>query len=396
MIRLLSTIAIVLAAGAWGCGSAAYRSLESDRELERLAPLVAEYEATSPRTVLVETRGPEDVALDVAVHEIGDGRAERVIVFVHGVLSDHTTWKYVVGPLREEGDLLLIDLPGSGESEIRVPAKMGGHPEGAYDTESIAYRVLEAVGARLEARERPAREVAFVAHSHGTLITTRLLTDESIAPADRGELGLVDRVVLIAPVDVALPFGPPTLESLATTPGFVFAFGAATGILKDRVAKGTIANTGGVQNTPRESVDRTLKILGDPRRRKVTQAVVRNAVPRMELNGRLVPDWERLESVESMLEELDERDGPRVLLVSGTRDETVPHSMAWKLAAKIPQSELLVLPGIGHSPMMQAPHVLARAIGYFVERGTVRGLEGAVSGEPKNVRIYRAKGLRGE
>jgi len=378
MARLAHATLLVLAVVLAGCGSKVYRSLEPARELEAFAPLVAEFEEAPPRKTLVETRGPEEVPLDVAVHETGDGTADRVIVFLHGVLSDHTTWRYVAGSLRDQGDLMLVDLPGSGASEIRVPAKMHGHGDEAYDTESMAYRVLEAIDARLEARPAPPASIAIVAHSHGTLLTMRLLSDERIGPDDRDYLPRVDRLILIAPIDVALSFPPPTLGKVASTPGFVFSLGAATGVLKRQVAKGSVAAAGGVERTPRESVDRIIKILGDPEQRKVAQAVLRNVVPSKRLNGASVPDWDRIEPLEEQIASLGAGvESPRVLLISGTRDRTAPHAMAWKLASRLENTELLALRGVGHSPALQAPRSLGETIEHFIERGTVGDLEGA-------------------
>ena len=55
------------------------------------------------------------------------------------------------------------------------------------------------------------------------------------------------------------------------------------------------------------------------------------------------------------------------LVVWGQRDRLVPVELAARTAAAVPDSRLLVLPGIGHTPQLESPETTARAVLALVE-----------------------------
>lgn len=57
-----------------------------------------------------------------------------------------------------------------------------------------------------------------------------------------------------------------------------------------------------------------------------------------------------------------------VLIAWGSRDLLLPSRHADRFASAIPRSELRFLDGLGHSPMGDAPEVVAEMILEFVER----------------------------
>jgi pimeloyl-ACP methyl ester carboxylesterase len=71
------------------------------------------------------SRGGHD--LRVAVHCLPphDG---PLLTFVHGILTDHTTWRYIAGPLASQYEVWLVDVPGCGQSDAPEPAAL--EPDG--------------------------------------------------------------------------------------------------------------------------------------------------------------------------------------------------------------------------------------------------------------------------
>ena len=79
----------------------------------------------------------------MAIEEKGSRSEERVVVFVHGVLANRSTWRFIVGDLGCDHSILLVDLPGSGASDKPNPAVVG---EGFYAPDSLAQMTLEFQG----------------------------------------------------------------------------------------------------------------------------------------------------------------------------------------------------------------------------------------------------------
>jgi pimeloyl-ACP methyl ester carboxylesterase len=78
---------------------------------------------------------------------------------------------------------------------------------------------------------------------------------------------------------------------------------------------------------------------------------------------------------------------PPTLVVWGSRDKLVDPALAPRLAAAVPDSRLLILDGVGHVAMLEAPEPTARAVLGMVEALDAPGRdaavpEAAVSGGP--------------
>ena len=52
------------------------------------------------------------------------GSGERTVVLVHGFGGDIDNWLFTIGPLAEQAEVLAIDLPGHGQSELRLQASV--------------------------------------------------------------------------------------------------------------------------------------------------------------------------------------------------------------------------------------------------------------------------------
>jgi pimeloyl-ACP methyl ester carboxylesterase len=56
------------------------------------------------------------------------------------------------------------------------------------------------------------------------------------------------------------------------------------------------------------------------------------------------------------------------LVVHGDADRVVPISNGRSIASRIPNAELVVLPGAGHYPYLEAPELFAEAVRAFLAR----------------------------
>jgi 3-oxoadipate enol-lactonase len=56
----------------------------------------------------------------------------------------------------------------------------------------------------------------------------------------------------------------------------------------------------------------------------------------------------------------------RVLIVVGEEDGATPPALGRALAARLPAADIIILPGVGHAPHMQAPAVVIAAIAPFL------------------------------
>jgi pimeloyl-ACP methyl ester carboxylesterase len=122
--------------------------------------------------------------------------AKPSIVFIHGVLNDHSVWILQTRYFAHHGyNVLAIDLPGHGKSEGRCPKSV----EAAAD---VVLALLKEVGLK---------EVALVGHSWGSLIA---LHAASIA----SEHGL--RITHLALVGTAFPMkvSPALLDASLNEP----------------------------------------------------------------------------------------------------------------------------------------------------------------------------------
>ncbi|HKB14620.1 MAG TPA: alpha/beta hydrolase, partial [Planctomycetota bacterium] len=190
-------------------------------------------------------------------------------------------------------------------------------------------------------------------------------------------LGRVDRLVLVAPLDFAMEKPDPVLRHIAELSGVEVELGSSLNVLQERIARDL---SGGAEEAPpalRGEADRLIEILEKRRRRLAAQAMIRQAIPWRE-NER--PDWER---IERLVAEYARVEVP-CLIVWGERDETLPVSTGYKLAAQIPGARLRTLPLLGHTPQVQRPEQFASIVREFLASSpppgaaSLRSREGSV------------------
>ena len=369
-----ATAVVLVAALAAGCASV-YDGFPAEAEIPQCVALDRQAAAIPSRVRVVEAGTADGDPLHLAVEDRGPGDRGRVVVFLHGVFSDRRTWRFMVGPVAEEHDLLLVDLPGCGGSDCPEPGKMG---PGGYDPDSMARAVLGALRSALRGRETA--RITLATHSIGSAIALRMLGSEALRTEFADVVGRIDGAMLIAPVDFSYARRDPVLEQVADVSGTEIAIGNLLGLVREALAASVRDGCEHPERMPREEVDRMWEIFSDGPRRRASQSMLRSAIP---FTGDLRPDWPR---IEALVRDYDRVRVP-VLLVGGSRDDTLPPSLAFKLRQELPEAWLRVLPGAGHCLSTERPGECARLLLDFIRsRGEgwtayeeVPGAEGPVA-----------------
>jgi len=308
-------------------------------------------------TVLVPGPGHRPEAR-LAVTEAGDGRAERVLVFVHGVMSDARFWRFLGPKLAPDHDLIMIDLPGSGGSDAPDPRRVG---DAAYAPPALAAAALEALRQRLAARSGPPPRVTLVGHSLGAHVILRMFSEPRLRDAYGDVLERVDGMVLFSCMDVAIEKDQPTFAVVRDTPEWAWSVAAVSGLLRGKAADATLEGVADRRRALRCEAKRLNEILADPARRRAAQAMIRAAVPTR--NRR--PDWRRIRVIEAGYARVD----VPCLLVWGGRDDVLPESMGHKLRDQLPSARLCVIEDAMHSIPVEHPAAAAALIRQFAANG---------------------------
>ncbi len=331
-----TTLVLLLVLVAVGCAPTHDSLVRREPGLHRVLRL--EGESLPSRTVIANTKGDGSRAVRVVVEEIGRHRSDRLVVLLHGAFSSRTTWRYLAGDLGQDHDLLLVDLPGCGESDR--PAGTGLRP-GEYAPSILARRVLEATRPLVLGRsERP--RVTLVGHSLGAAVALQIVGDPTLRAEFSQVLDQIDGLVLIAPLDLDLTEVDPQFVSLATVDGMFVAFASFFGILDERVARAIRRSADRHDVAFLEDASEKIRILSEWRRRQAAQAILRDAVPFRD--GR--PDAEALTRLTVNYATVDRP----VLIIQGEQDDIIPVERSRALASKLHHASIVELPGARHSP----------------------------------------------
>ncbi len=370
-VGVVLAMLVVVGLGLVGCASGVVLSRECD--VPELAALLAEREALPARSETVRTV-VDGRALAVHVRVVGDSARprERVIVLVHGMLADHRAFRFVEAGLargesasaEDDADLLLVDMPGFGSSEVARGQKFDERDCGV---EAIAERVVQAVEGVLarEASNAPAaRRIALVGHSMGGAVVLRAMCDPLLRSRHAGVLDRVDRMVLIAPVDVAVPTPPRSVVRFLETSEAMFGLGGMTGELRRDIERETALQTGAGCTPLVEEAGTRLEYLDDASRRRVMRSMFLQASP---ITAERRPDWARVAMLEDQYQRLDDAGPVAVLLVWGRFDEFTPVAGGYKLASQVPGARLHVFDGVKHSPQIERPAEVVGLVRGFLE-----------------------------
>lgn len=235
------------------------------------------------------------------VHYVTAGTGERDIVFIHCWAGHLGFWQEQIQALGHQARLILIDLPGHGQSD---------KPQTAYTLDFFADAVLAVL------REVKVRKAAFIVHSMGGAVMCRVYhRAPEIFSAVVSVDGLLRRPIGTAEQVKALlvPFGTPQYLDHATRIIHSFFPIPGTEVLRDRVMSEMLA-------TPQHVMLGGMQAMFSPEH----------------------SDWV-LEKINAPVAVIN---APGFLWSHGFEDY---------IRSATPQSDYLIMNGVGHFPMLEKP-----------------------------------------
>jgi pimeloyl-ACP methyl ester carboxylesterase len=280
-----------------------------------------------------------------------------VLLLLHGLACDHTTWDPVIDRLARRYTVIAPDLLGHGQSDKpRADYSLGGYANGMRD-------LLTILGID---------KVTVVGHSFGGGVAMQF----AYQYPERTE-----RLVLVASGGLGREVTPAIRA--VTLPGFHQAMGVITmpGMLQ--VAQATLRAlkaTGAPLTRDFDAFADILKTWQDPDSRRAVRHLVRGVV---DLRGQVVSMRDRAYLTEAM----------PMAVVWGSDDTVLPVSHAGIAAELAPFARVEVIADAGHFPHRDHPERFVKILGDFI-RSTdpavyrrakwrsllVKGADGAKSG----------------
>ena len=282
-----------------------------------------------------------------------DGAAPRErALYVHGLGGASTNWTDLAALLAVRFEGWSVDLPGFGRSRppLRARYSIRGHVEAVVDVlEHIVQRPGAGAG----------EPVHLLGNSLGGLVSV-------LVAARRPDL--VASLTLVSP---AMPVYrvPPAFSRalvLLLLPGIpTLAERRMAGIAPETHVRQMIRMCfGDPTRVPRARVERAMAEM----RERAEQPWADRALTR-SMRG-LITSYLRVGRANAWRAAGALR--PPTLVLWGSRDKLVDPALAPRLAAAIPDGRLLVLDGVGHVAMLEAPETTARAVLGMVEEVAAR------------------------
>lgn len=246
----------------------------------------------------------------------------RPLLLLHGLVGSAQNWRRNISFLSRDSNVYAIDLSNMGESE-RVPGLNAG---------------LEATADRLAAcmNALGLDEADIAGHSHGGAVAMMFAARHS----DR-----VRRLILFAPANPFCDLGNQLIRFYQTRTGIWFARQIPW---LPRMLKATALS----------------RMYGDPSR--VTLGSLEGYTEGLHVPGtidhvlQVVQRW--FVDMGLLRSALTELAAKPTLLIWGDRDRAVGLNSARELLRTLPQSSLLVLPGVGHIAFEEMPDVCNQAM----------------------------------
>jgi pimeloyl-ACP methyl ester carboxylesterase len=246
----------------------------------------------------------------------------RPLLLLHGLVGSAKNWRLNIDFLSQDSDVYAIDLFNMGESE-RVP----GLDAGLEATADRLKAYMDALGLD---------EADIAAHSHGGAVAMMFAARHP----DR-----VRRLILFAPANPFCDLGHQLIRFYQTRFGIWFARQIPS---LPRMLKATALS----------------RMYGDPSR--VSVGALEGYIEGLHIPGtmdhvlQIVQRWfVDMGLLRSALEQLVAKP---TLLIWGDRDRAVGLSSAQELQRMLPQSSLMVLPGVGHIAFEEMPEVCNEAM----------------------------------
>lgn len=304
-----------------------------------VVPFLIPFE-TSGTLTTAEAAGPDATFMTVNGLEVhvetanytGEDAGPPLIVLLHGFGASTFSWREVLEPLAEVGDVIAYDRPGFGFTE-RPTEWTSNNPYGTPGNLALLDALLTDLA--------PDREVIVVGHSAGGLIA---------AEYARLNPDTVDRLVLVAPA--------------------VYTTGGLPGWLAPIVGLPQIQRLGpilvqGIASSGEQLLEQSF----------VDQAVLTDEVREGYRAPLTVVGWEaglwRFTSAPRDNALLDNLDGVTVptLLITGDADTVVPTVDTQRLATELLGAELVIIPRSGHLPHEEAPEPFVTAVMTWLDLG---------------------------
>lgn len=253
-----------------------------------------------------------------------------VVLLLHGLGCDHTTWRPVIESLARRHTVIAPDLLGHGSSDKpRADYSVGGYANGMRD-------LLTVLGID---------RATVVGHSFGGGVAMQF----GYQFPERAE-----RLVLVAPGGLG-PEVSPAIRAI-TTPGFHQLMGVLTlpGVRHAGVAGlRALAGTGLRPARDLAEVAEIYDSFRDPRSRSAIRHVVRAVV---DWRGQIVTMTDRAYLTEGM----------PICVVWGRNDLVIPVSHAATVSALAPKARVEVLPNAGHFPHKDHPQRFVKIVADFI------------------------------
>lgn len=274
--------------------------------------------------------------VEVAGHEVhyvtaGDASSERVVILLHGFGASAYSYKEVMPLISADAFVIAYDRAAFGFTER--PTTWDVNP---YGTEG-QLQVLDALISKFGS----GRQVVVVGHSAGGNIAARYAIENPDA---------LDGLVLFAPAVLTSGGSPEWLNWVYSIPQL------------DHVGPllvGQIA-TAGLDILYSSYYDQS----------KVTAEVLAGYTAPLKIAGWERAFWEfnRAPRGDSIADKLSDISVP-TLVITGDNDGIVPTSDSVEVAARIPGSDLVVIPKSGHLPNEEVPSEFAKALNKFLYEG---------------------------
>jgi pimeloyl-ACP methyl ester carboxylesterase len=253
-----------------------------------------------------------------------------VLLLLHGLACDHTTWSPVLGRLARRHTVIAPDLLGHGQSaKPRADYSVGGYANGMRD-------LLTVLGVD---------KVTVVGHSLGGGVAMQF----GYQFPERTE-----RLVLVSPGGLGPEVTP--LIRAVTLPGFSQAMALSTlpGVRHlGRAAMLGLHRTGLPATRDLPEIARIHDSFRDPRTRVAIRQVVRAAV---DLRGQLITMVDRAYLTEAM----------PLLVVWGRDDLVIPVKHAENVATLAPGAVVEIFDDAGHFPHKDHPERFVKVVREFI------------------------------
>lgn len=262
---------------------------------------------------------------------LGSDDAPACILLLHGTGASTHSWRDLAPQLAGEARVIVPDLPGHGFSG--TPGRSGSSLPGMAQALAALLRSLDA------------RPTLVCGHSAGAAIGARLCLDGGARPA-----------WLIGINGAWLPFGGLAGRLFSPAARLLAASGIAASLIARRAADPALARR--LLTGTGSRIDTTGAAL---------YARLMRSPPHVAGALAMMARWD-LEPLLAALPGLT----PRLLLLAGAADATVPVAQSVQVSRAVTGSRLEVLPGLGHLAHEEAPERFAsRLLTALREAGTM-------------------------